>query len=351
MLSFGMSEARAGSPMRARSERRPRRRALSRDARGDSQLCLPLPTAAAASISPVTSSTPECDDSPPSPPPQPSSGDLRWLLDLDLTCYSIFALCLVISAFATRERHARLLSLAIAAACALFAAAAAPLARRGCSRRRRDLTAFAFRALFAAAINPIMAGGLPRGGRLVGAFFRRPHGAREHALLGPDSEAPVGLSHGVAVAQTALLFRGQRPACEAVLVGYVGIGEYYSRMQGFIDRALSASSWLQQAVAVEGRGAKALTAPADNSSSSLRSSASSSASEAGACVAVMTELQIVAALVLLAFGTMPPGPGKEEAAGEGGEREAEEEEDDGDRSGAGVGVGERRRQKPRRHQR
>ena len=208
MLSFGMSEARAGSPMRARSERRPRRRALSRDARGDSQLCLPLPTAAAASISPVTSSTPECDDSPPSPPPQPSSGDLRWLLDLDLTCYSIFALCLVISAFATRERRARLLSLAIAAACALFAAAAAPLARRGCSRRRRDLTAFAFRALFAAAINPMMAGGLPRGGRLVGAFLRRPHGAREHALLGPDSEAPVGLSHGARSGADRAAFSG-----------------------------------------------------------------------------------------------------------------------------------------------
>ena len=127
----------------------------------------------------------------------------------------------------------------------------------------------------------------------------------------------------LAAAQTALLYLSQRAACEAVLVGFVGSGSYYMRTQAFIDRVVAASEWPVSAVAAAGSGsgggigvgvppAPALAAAASVYFSPHPYHASfSSDSEARACVAVMTELQVVAALLLVAFGTKPKPVEKE----------------------------------------
>ena len=321
---------------RARDKRRPRRIAVSREAKAPMHppppppLLLPLPL-----LPPPPPIAPENNRAPaPLLPPSSSSNDLRWLVDLDLACYSSFAVCLLISALATRELRARLLSLAVSAGCAAFAAAAA-LAPRAYSRRR-DLAAVLFRALFAAAINPMMSGGrrFPVGCGSWARFFAGRTVLVSTLFLGLTARLPAFLAAVLACAQTALLFRAQRPACEAVLVGYVGIGSYYVRMQAFIDEALSAGSWLVSAVEAAGGGggaaaasaAVAAAAPSPPSSFSLLPGVSHSSSlslrsaseaEARACVAVMTEFQVVAALVLVAFGTRPKQP---KVVGNGGSR-------------------------------
>ena len=245
-------------------------------------------------------------------------------------------------------------------------AAAAGLAPRAYSRRR-DLAAVAFRVFFAAVINPMMAGGR-RFPVEVESWARFAAGRMvlvSTLFLGATARLPGLLSAALAVAQTALLFRAQRSACEAVLVGYVGSGGYYLKTQRLFDGMLSASSWLLSAVSVEGGGngrgggngngggggrgngggkpfvppPPSLSSPFSTPSSSCRSS---SEDEVRACVAVMTELQVVAALVLVAFGTRPPRA--EEAAAA--------DDDDGDGDGDGDRSGrETRRQARRRLQR
>ena len=364
---------------RPRSEVEPRRSSLSREAKGKSvaaSRAAPVASSSSRSISLSTSTSTSTSSSPrSSAPSSPSTAtgdgdgdgdDLRWLVDLDLACYSSFACIMFMNFLAIGGLRARLLSLAVAAGGALLAAAAA-LAPRAYAPRR-DLLAAASRVLLAAAINPMMAGGR-RFPVAVGSWAQFVTGRTVlfgTLVLGLTSRLPPALGAAVAVAQTLLFHRAQRRACDAVLVGYVGSGAYYVRTQRAIDGLLSASGWLQAAVAVAversgsaspgGGGqrapaaAAAAAAAAAKSSSSLLSSSSALSSssssppsfsfetEARACVAVMTELQVVAALVMVAFGTRFKVEARE---GKGG---GEEEKDGGGGGGGGGNRGRRRRQ-------
>ena len=125
----------------------------------------------------------------------------------------------------------------------------------------------------------------------------------------------------LAAAQTALIYRSQRAACESLLDGNIEIGSYYLRTQAFIDGAMDASARLFSSVAGVGGS------PASSLSSfpypyPAAASSSPSELEARACVAVMTEFQVVSALGLVAFGTKPK-PERKEA-------EEDDDDDDGD---------------------
>ena len=145
----------------------------------------------------------------------------------------------------------------------------------------------------------------------------------------------------LAAAQTALFYRSQRGACESILDGFVGIGSYFGRVESFIDRAMGASAWPVSAVAAAGSSGgvspvptPALAAVVASPHPYHASFSAPSEYEVRACVAVMTEFQVIAALVLVAFGTKPKSE----------EKEAEEDDDDESEDGGG-GSGVRRRRR------